>query len=107
MSAGRRLGLAEPESTGRREWREPRIDEAASSGPSWVFQAPRVALVGWVILLVLGLYLIRLWQLQFLEGGAWRTRAVQQQSRLVIVQPPRGVIYDSTGEILVRNVPAY
>ncbi len=107
MSAGRRLGLAEPESTGRREWREPRIDEAASSRPSWVFQAPRVALVGWVILLVLGLYLIRLWQLQFLEGGVWRTRAVQQQSRLVIVSPPRGVIYDRTGEILVRNVPAY
>ncbi len=37
MSAGRRLGLAEPESTGRREWREPRIDEAASR-PSWVFR---------------------------------------------------------------------
>jgi penicillin-binding protein 2 len=81
--------------------------EAAASRPPWIFQTPRVALLGWVILLILGLYLIRLWQLQFLEGGSWRARAVQQQSRLEIVSPPRGVIYDRNGEILVRNVPAY
>ena len=107
MSGGRHLGLASVENTGRRGWGESRTDEAASSRPAWIFQAPRVALVGWVILIILGLYLIRLWQLQFLEGGAWRTRAVQQQSLLVTVSPPRGVIYDRNGEILVRNVPAY
>ncbi len=93
--------------TGRQAWREAGVDETASSRPSWVFQAPRVALVGWVILLILGLFLIRLWQLQFLEGGSWRARAVEQQSRLAIVSPSRGVIYDRNGEILVRNIPAY
>ncbi len=83
-----------------------RGDDSASR-PFWFVQAPRIALVGWGILLILGLYLIRLWQLQFLEGGSWRARAEQQQSRLITVSPPRGVIYDRNGEILVRNVPAY
>jgi penicillin-binding protein 2 len=82
------------------------IDSEASR-PPWIQRAPRVAVVGWIVLLVLGLYLIRLWQLQFLEGGAWQARAERQQSRLITVSPPRGVIYDRHGEILVRNIPAY
>ncbi len=90
----------------RRARRHGEIDNEASR-PPWIQRAPRVAIVGWIILLVLGLYLIRLWQLQFLEGGAWRTRAERQQSRLITVSPPRGVIYDRNGEILVRNIPAY
>jgi len=78
-----------------------------ASRPPWIQRAPRVAVIGWVVLLVLGLYLIRLWQLQFLEGGAWQTRAERQQNRLDTISPPRGVIYDRNGEILVRNIPAY
>lgn len=78
-----------------------------TSRPSWLVAAPRLALVGWAIALILGLFIIRLWQLQFLEGGAWRARAEQQQTRLETISPPRGVIYDRNGEILVRNVPAY
>ncbi|MBN1875734.1 MAG: penicillin-binding protein 2 [Anaerolineae bacterium] len=77
------------------------------SRPPWVQREPRLALIVWGILVVLGLYLIRLWQLQFLEGGSWQQRAKQQQTRLVTISPPRGVIYDRTGKILVRNIPAY
>ncbi len=87
-----------------REWGQ---FQEGESRPFWVLQSPRIALLGWAVLLVLGLFLIRLWQLQFLEGGSWRARAEQQQSRLIIVSPPRGIIYDRNGEILVRNVPAY
>jgi len=89
----------------RREGRESPDDGA--SRPSWFVKSPRVALLGWVILLVLGLYTIRLWQLQFLEGGSWLARAEEQQSRLLTISPPRGVIYDRNGDILVRNVPGY
>ena len=81
--------------------------ESTASRPPWIQRAPRLAILGWAILLVLGVYLIRLWQLQFLEGGAWRARAEQQQSRLESISPPRGVIFDSNGEIMVRNIPAY
>ncbi len=82
------------------------IETEAARAP-WIQRAPRLAVMGWIILLVLGLYLIRLWQLQFLEGGAWQTRAEQQQNRLVSIAPPRGVIYDRAGKVLVRNIPAY
>jgi penicillin-binding protein 2 len=88
-------------------WERASQQEIGATRPSWLVRAPRFAILGWVILLILGLYMIRLWQLQFLEGGAWRARAVQQQSRLITVSPPRGVIYDRNNRILVRNVPAY
>ncbi|MBN1488233.1 MAG: penicillin-binding protein 2 [Anaerolineae bacterium] len=80
---------------------------SAVSRPPWLLRAPRLMLIGWVILLVMGLYLIRLWQLQFLEGGYYQAKAEQQQTRLVTISPPRGVIFDRNGETLVRNIPAY
>lgn len=89
------------------ESRNRRLADSEASRPPWIQRAPRLALMGWVILLIFGLYLIRLWQLQFLESGAWQARAQQQQSRLETISPPRGVIYDRNGEILVRNIPAY
>ncbi|MGC9467279.1 MAG: penicillin-binding protein 2 [Anaerolineae bacterium] len=100
------LGLSGP-GVNRRIVEDNDRDADGSSRPFWVIRSPRVALLGWGILLILGLLLIRLWQLQFLEGGSWRARAEQQQTRLITVSPPRGVIYDRNGEILVRNVPAY
>jgi len=74
---------------------------------SWIHSNPRLLIISWVILMVLALYLIRLWQLQFLEGGSWKAQAIQQQHRLITLSPPRGVIFDRHGEILVRNIPAY
>ncbi len=81
--------------------------ESAASRPPWIQRAPRLAVFGWAILIILGLYLIRLWQLQFLEGGSWQAQAERQQNRLESISPPRGVIFDRSGEILVRNIPAY
>lgn len=104
MSGWLDFGASGARSRSTRNWDE---KDQEASRPFWVLKAPRIAAVGWVIVLILGLYLIRLWQLQFLEGGSWRARAQQQQSRLDIISPPRGVIYDRNGEILVRNVPAY
>jgi len=83
-----------------------RLTEEASR-PPWFLRAPRVAVIGWFILLALGLLLVRLWQLQFLERGSWQARAVQQQTKLEVISPARGVVYDRNGEIMVRNVPAY
>lgn len=49
----------------------------------------------------------RLYQLQILEGDTYRQRADANRFDLVEVSPPRGVIYDSTGKILVRNRPTF
>ncbi len=70
-------------------------------------RAPRLVVMGWAIMLVLGLYGIRLWQLQFFEGGSYVAKAEQQQSRLIYISPSRGVIFDRNGRPLVRNIPAY
>ncbi len=78
-----------------------------SSRPPWIRRTPRLAILGWVLLLVLSVYAIRLWQLQILERRYYEMLAEQQQYRLVSISPPRGVIFDRNGEILVRNIPAY
>jgi len=87
--------------------RESLVSDGISARPPWIQRAPRLAFFGWVILVVLGLYLVRMGQLQVLEVGAWRERAKQQQSKLVTLSPSRGIIFDRNGKILVRNVPSY
>lgn len=77
------------------------------SRPGWIQRTPRLALIGWAIMLLLGLYLVRLWQLQFVEQGYYSAQAVEQQFRVVSIAPARGIIYDRNGELLVRNIPAY
>ncbi len=74
---------------------------------SWIRRSPRLALIGWGIVLLLGLYLVRLWQLQFVEQGYYSAQAAEQQFRIVSISPARGIIYDRNGELLVRNIPAY
>ncbi len=49
----------------------------------------------------------RLYQLQILQGSAYRARADDNRFDLVEVAPPRGVIYDRTGKILTRNRPSF
>ena len=75
--------------------------------PGWIQRTPRLALMGWAIALLLGLYLVRLWQLQFVERGYYSAQAVEQQFRIVSIPSARGIIYDRHGELLVRNIPAY
>jgi penicillin-binding protein 2 len=81
--------------------------QTSPSEPSWLQRRPRLAIFGWLILMVLGLYLIRLWQLQFAEQGFYVSEAQEQQLRIELILPQRGVIFDRHNELLVRNVPAY
>jgi len=69
--------------------------------------AVRVAVFGLMILAVFGAFTRRLWQFQFVEGQAYREEAEEQSTKLIRVPAPRGVIYDRTGEQLVRNVPSF
>ncbi|MGC9356614.1 MAG: hypothetical protein ACP5GX_02050, partial [Anaerolineae bacterium] len=81
--------------------------ETGPSRPPWLLKVPRLAIMGWLLLLVLGIYTIRLWQLQFLEGGFYSAEAEGQQLRVESISPQRGVIFDRAGNLLVRNIPAY
>ena len=49
----------------------------------------------------------QLWRMQVVEGAQYQARAEANRLRLVTVAPPRGVIYDRTGKLLVRNEPSF
>ena len=50
---------------------------------------------------------LRLWHLQVIRGGFFRDRSENNRLRMVYVPPPRGLILDRNGEVLVRNHPSF
>ena len=58
-------------------------------------------------LIVFALLLVQVWRLQMIQGEHFAQRADRVRFREVELVAPRGVIYDRTGEILVRNVPSF
>jgi penicillin-binding protein 2 len=69
---------------------------------TWVMRFFRIGLM-----LAFALLVGRLYQLQIVRGDAYRTDADDNRFRLVESPAPRGVIYDRTGQILVRNRPSF
>lgn len=66
---------------------------------------PRFAALGFVVLAVLTLLLVRLWTLQVLNGGEYAAQAKQNRVREVTTEAPRGRILDRKGRELVTNRP--
>jgi len=50
---------------------------------------------------------VRLWRLQVVRSEDYRVLADVNRFRLVSIDAPRGVIYDRSGRLLVRNTPSY
>jgi penicillin-binding protein 2 len=50
---------------------------------------------------------LRLWHLQIIRGNFFRDRSENNRLRMVYVPPPRGLIVDRNGEVLVRNRPSF
>ncbi|MFM1847617.1 MAG: hypothetical protein RL417_1091 [Pseudomonadota bacterium] len=48
-----------------------------------------------------------LWYLQVVRGAHYRERSENNRLRAVFVPPPRGVVLDRNGEVLVKNRPAF
>jgi penicillin-binding protein 2 len=63
--------------------------------------------LGLVLLLLLGFFVGRLYQLQVVEARYWATRAQEQRARVERLPAARGIIYSRDGEPLVRNVPTF
>lgn len=60
-----------------------------------------------VVLAVFGVLILRLWFLQIVNGGMYRTKSEHNRIRLQDVPPFRGMIFDRNGEMLVDNRPSY
>ncbi len=67
----------------------------------------RFAVVGLVVVLVVGLLTTRLFYLQVLQGGYYAALVDNSQSTTVPLPSARGLIYDREGRPLAINVPSY
>lgn len=59
------------------------------------------------IICIFLIILMRLFQLQILEGATNRDLANSNRIKIKVVHAPRGVIYDRNGKILTQNEPAF
>ena len=59
------------------------------------------------VALVFALLLIRLFQLQVVEGGRYRQIAEDNTAKTILAPAARGVIYDRNGKVLVENRPVF
>lgn len=67
----------------------------------------RLRLAAVLILLVLLVFVVRLFQLQILEGDALRRRSEQNSVRQIRLEAPRGEVLDREGRVLASTRPAY
>jgi penicillin-binding protein 2 len=68
--------------------------------------AMRLAILGVVTLALFAALFFRLWALQVLQGSQYRQSALNNQSRTVRLQAPRGLIVDRNNAPLVTNATA-
>ena len=71
------------------------------------FYNPRIAALLLLGLAMLGVFVLRLWDVQIVHGDEYRAHADSNRLRLESVAAPRGIIYDRTGLPLVRNAPNF
>ncbi|MEK6693316.1 MAG: penicillin-binding protein 2 [Nitrospirota bacterium] len=67
----------------------------------------RLKYLGYIILGLMALIVLRLWFLQVIMGSHYRELSENNRLRVVRVSPPRGIIYDREGIPLVENIPSF
>jgi penicillin-binding protein 2 len=70
--------------------------------PPW-----RIAAFVLAVVLALLALVVRLVQIQLIDGDRYRAAALSNQIRLIPVAAPRGIIYDRNGKVLVRSRPSF
>lgn len=67
----------------------------------------RLRLAGALVTLVFAVFVLRLFQLQIVEGEELRARSERNSVRTVRLEPPRGEILDREGRVLATTRPAW
>ena len=70
-------------------------------------EAQKITIVSYLILLGFLIILLRLWQLQLLQGDELRKTSESNRLRIIKVSAPRGIIFDRNGIPLVKNTPYF
>jgi len=66
--------------------------------------------IRWLYFVVLGVFIVlisRTFFLQIVQGDSLKAAAEENRYRVNITRAPRGVIYDSKKQLLVKNVPSF
>jgi len=73
------------------------------------FQQPsrRLFILNLIIGMLVGILVVRLWQVQVLQGASYLRQSEENRIRDYTLTAPRGIIYDRKGRPLVRNRPAF
>lgn len=67
----------------------------------------RITLFQVIVLVVFAVFSLRLWRLQAVAGAQYAEMARRNRTRLITMDTPRGVMYDRTHQLLVRNLPRF
>ncbi|HDZ88898.1 MAG TPA: hypothetical protein ENH38_09845, partial [Nitrospirae bacterium] len=67
----------------------------------------RITCSGYIIIILFLVFLLRLWQLQVLEGKRYRGLTESNRIKVLNIAAQRGIIYDRNGKSLVKNGPFY
>lgn len=67
----------------------------------------KIVFAGYIIAVCFLILIVRLWQLQILQGDEFRKISESNRLRIVGVPAPRGIIFDRNGIPLVKNTPYF
>ena len=70
-------------------------------------ESKKFLIIGYIIIIVFLSLILRLWQLQILQGNEYRKLSEANRLRIVNIAAPRGIIFDRNGVPLVKNSPYY
>jgi len=67
----------------------------------------RIDIALYIVVLISGIMIFRLWNLQILKGNEYKKIDERNRLRVLNILPPRGIIYDRNNRALVKNVPSF
>ena len=67
----------------------------------------RITVFALLVILILLIYVGRLFTLQILQGPQWLAQADDNRTEIVNIPAARGVVYDRNGTVLARNIASY
>jgi penicillin-binding protein 2 len=68
---------------------------------------PRRRIFYATMLAIAALYVLRLVQLQIVEGSQYLAKTEMQAIKPIITDPVRGAVYDRNGTMIIHNIPAF
>lgn len=75
--------------------------------PSFGYERWRFSIIYIFIGVIFGFYVLKLFNMQIIEGADYKAQAEENRLKEISVQTTRGTIYDRNGFVLAQNVPSY